>query len=292
MNKQPTIAITGANGFLGTALVEHFVNKGWQVVGLVRDPSTGSVDGANYRAYDITRPFDSDTLKDVDYVVHAAYIKYSKRNPEAMELNIQGARNLLAACRQHDVKKALFMSTMSAHDEATSIYGRQKLAIEKQFVSAGGVVLRSGLILGHGGIVKDMAQFMKTKHVVPVIDGGKQPLQTIAVYDLAIVIEVALTKKIRGVLTVATPRIYSYKEFYQILARSLRIKVLFVPVPYLLLLSLFNIAAALRIPLDLGADNLRGLKQLRSADTAPDLKRLGITLDDLQTALTQLHIVG
>jgi nucleoside-diphosphate-sugar epimerase len=32
MTKKPTIAITGANGFLGSALVDHFVKDGWQVV--------------------------------------------------------------------------------------------------------------------------------------------------------------------------------------------------------------------------------------------------------------------
>jgi nucleoside-diphosphate-sugar epimerase len=294
MNKnQPTIAITGANGFLGTTLVQHFAKQGWQVVGLVRNPAAHKNTAAvTYRAYDITKPISDDMVKDVTYVVHTAYVKYGRQHPNAMDINIEGAKALLKACKQQDVKKALFMSTMSAHSEATSIYGKQKLTIEQLFISAGGVTLRSGLILGNGGIVRDMAKFMKTKHAVPVIDGGKQPLQTIAVYDLARVIEAALTKNIRGILTVATPRIYSYKEFYQVLARHIHAKVLFVPVPYFVLLTAFNAAALLHVPLDLGADNLRGLKQLRSADTASDLNKLGLEIDDLDTALNTLAIVS
>jgi nucleoside-diphosphate-sugar epimerase len=291
-SKQPTIAITGATGFLGSNLVTHFSNKGWQVMGLVRNPPTNKAKSVTYRTYDITKPLPAETLQGVDYVVHTAYVKYSRQNPDAMDINITGAENLLTACKKQQVKKALFMSTMSAHDAATSVYGRQKLAIEALFTEAGGVALRSGLILGHGGIVADMSAFMRSKHMVPVIGGGKQPLQTIAVYDLARVIEAALTKKVTGVLTVATPEVYTYKAFYRALADSLRIRVAFVPVSYYLLLTAFNFAAVLRLPLNLGADNLRGLRQLRSAETAHDLQRLGIEIDDLPTALSKINTAG
>jgi len=124
---------------------------------------------------------------------------------------------------------------------------------------------------------------------VPVIGGGKQPLQTIAVYDLARVVEAALQPKIHGRFTVATPQIYTYKTFYQTLAKSLSISVVFVPVSYHALMAAFKSAAFLRLPLALGEDNLRGLQQLRSADTAPDLKRLGIAIDNLETALTNIN---
>jgi nucleoside-diphosphate-sugar epimerase len=290
MASKPTVAITGASGFVGSALIEYFANKGWHVVGLVRRPSDSSNKNITYRSYDITEPLGKNTLSGVDYVVHTAYIKYGRKHPDAMELNIAGAKNLLISCKKQGVKKSLFMSTMSAHDNATSVYGRQKLAIEKLFVDAGGVALRSGLILGDGGIVADMAQFMRSKHIVPVIGGGRQPLQTIAIYDLARVIEAALTKDATGLFTVATPQVYTYKAFYQALAHSLQIKVAFIPVPYYALLGAFNVAAALRLPLNLGADNLRGLKQLRSADTAESLKRLGVKIDDLETALRKINI--
>ncbi len=291
MNK-PTIAITGANGFLGSALVEHFTAKGWHVVALVREPGNSTNPLVTYRQYNLAKPLTSHTLDGVNYVVHTAYVKYGRRgSPDAMDINIHGAKNLLATAKRAKVKKAVFISSMSAHQAATSIYGRQKLAVEKLFLAADGVVLRSGLILGHGGIVRDMAAFMKSKHVVPVIGGGKQPLQIIAVYDLARVVEAALAPKIHGLFTVATPTIYTYKSFYQALAKSLNITVVFIPVSYHALMAAFKSAAVLRLPLNLGEDNLRGLQQLRSADTAPDLKRLGVTIDDLEAALDKLHTV-
>ncbi len=285
---KPTIAITGANGFLGSALVQHFANKGWRVVGLVRRPEKSSDGLVTYRQYDLTKPLRPEVLSGVDYVVHAAYVKYGRRgSPAAMEINVQGAGLLLSACKRLSVKKAVFISTMSAHDAATSVYGHQKLTIEKLFLASGDVVLRSGLIIGNGGIVRDMAAFMKSKHMAPVIGGGKQPLQIVAVYDLISAVEAALAPEVQGQFTVATPTVYTYRAFYQTLAKSLGITVIFVPIPYYVLMTVFKTAAFLHLPLNFNEDNLRGLRQLRSADTEPDLRRLGIDVDNLETALAK-----
>jgi nucleoside-diphosphate-sugar epimerase len=288
-NKLPTIAISGASGFVGSALLDYFVTRGWTVVGLVRTPKKGKNPRVLYRTYDLTSPIGADTLAGVDYVVHAAYIKQSKNQPNALELNVAGAERLLAACELQKVKKSVFISSMSAHDKAKSIYGRQKLAIEELFLETGGLALRPGLIIGHGGIMQNMATFMKSKHIVPVVGGGKQPLQTIAIYDLAHIVEISLTSGIIDILTVATPTIYTYKAFYKALANSLHIRVLFIPVPYYLLLGIFHLAALVHLPLEIGADNLRGLKQLRSAETSEDLKLLNLKIDDLETALNTIN---
>jgi len=61
---------------------------------------------------------------------------------------------------------------MSAHDGAESVYGRQKLAIEQLFNTKKDISLRGGLIIGNGGIVKEMVMFMRSKHLVPLIGGA------------------------------------------------------------------------------------------------------------------------
>ena len=75
----PTIAITGASGFLGNKLLDHFLDKGWCVIALVRDPSTQKRkhDNLVFRKYDIVKPISKTTLKGCEYLVHAAYIKLS-----------------------------------------------------------------------------------------------------------------------------------------------------------------------------------------------------------------------
>jgi nucleoside-diphosphate-sugar epimerase len=287
----PTIAITGAGGFLGSTLVTYFSGKGWQVRALVRNPKKYKAKkGVSYVAYDLTEPPTKQLLKGVDYLVHAAYIKQDRSHPDAVELNVQGAGRLLEASRKSNVSKNLFVSSMSAHEEAISAYGRQKLLIEKLFDTTGGVSLRSGLIIGDGGIVKDMVSFMKSKHVVPLIGGGKQPLQILAVDDLAQAIEQALTSDVQGTLTVAHPHVYSYKEFYKTISRQLGIFVIFVPLSFSLLLLLLRLAKLSHLPLSIGEDNIRGLQKLRSVDTKKDLKRLGIQPATLEDTLRKMEL--
>ena len=69
----------------------------------------------------------------------AAYVKQNKNHPDAFELNLRAAEQLVANARKHNVKKSLFMSSMSAHKDSSSAYGKQKLAIEAIF--SGGLCL-------------------------------------------------------------------------------------------------------------------------------------------------------
>ena len=284
----PKILITGAGGFVGAELVRYFAAKNWEVVGLVRQPERYATSKhVRYEAYDLLTSPDESLFKKADYLVHTAYAKYDNRHPDALRINKEAAISLRDAARKHKLKKMVFMSSMSAHEAAVSVYGKQKLAIEKLLDGPREVSLRSGLSVGPGGIVRQMAEFMQQKHMVPLISGGRQPLQTIWVRDLARSIERALTTNVHGVLTVAHPQVHTYKQFYQAIARTLKIKVLFVPVPFYLLLGIFRLISLLPIPLSVGEDNLWGLKKLRAVDTTADLAKLGVTLEPLEKTLRQ-----
>jgi nucleoside-diphosphate-sugar epimerase len=285
-----TIAVTGANGFLGGELVRYLRSKGWQVVALVRKPRLSDDPLVRFEYYDMEAPIEPGVLDGVDVLAHAAFIKYDAKHPNALDQNVEGTRSLLAAAKKSGVKKCIFISSMSAHEEAVSVYGRQKLATEQLFDAKRDVVLRCGLIMGRGGIVQQMAQFMRSKHVVPLIGGGKQPLQVIGVYNLVELIEKAATNNVSGRFVAATPQVYTYKQFYQALAKALKTPVLYVPIPYGVLRAVFRTASALHVPLGVGEDNLKGLKMLRSMESAQDLKKLGMRLDDLPTVLSKISI--
>jgi nucleoside-diphosphate-sugar epimerase len=285
--KKKTVIITGASGFLGSALVQYFKKEGWRVIGLVRNADKYSEPGVKFVEYDLSKPFDSKIFAGADYMVHAAYVKYDGNNPEALNINLEAAKRLIKASREHKLKKNVFISSMSAHSGAESVYGKQKLAVEKMFKGADCAIIRSGLIMGNGGMVKQMTDFMKSKHAVPLIGGGKQPLQVIAVYDLARVIKIILTENHTGTLTIATPEVYTYKAFYDALRKHLGIVVVFVPIPLVALLAIVKLTAVLHLPISINEDNVLGLKNLRSAETAADLRTLGLKLDNLDQILSK-----
>lgn len=287
----PAVAITGATGLVGSELTSYFLLKGWRVIALVRNPDEHAVPGVKSVRYDLAAGFDESIFKDVDYLVHTAYLQKDRKHPDALEINVRAADRLLAASRKYKLKKTVFMSSMSAHKEAVSSYGLQKLAIEKLFNSQSDVNLRSGLIIGNGGIVKRMAAFMKSKHVVPLIGGGRQPLQIIGVNNLARIIEKALVAPgLHGTFTVATERVYTYKEFYQAIAKRLSIKVFFVPVPFWLLLAMVRVISWLHLPLDVNEDNLWGLKKLRAVDNRQDMQKIGVKVNELAKVLENTEL--
>ncbi len=292
-NTKPTIAITGAGGFVGTVLTDYFLNKGWKVVALVRKPGNKNLENLEYRSYDITRPLPITTLSGVNYLIHAAYIKLDKTHPDAVKANIEGAKFLLNAAIKAKISRMIFVSTMSAHEDAISAYGKQKLAIEELFLkSKNTTVLRSGLIIGNGGIVREMAQFMKSKHAVPLIGGGKQPLQIISVYDLAKVIDNVIGKSLDGRYVAATPEVYTYKSFYAALAKYINVKIVYIPLPYWFLETVLKIAARIGLSLGVGDDNLKGLKKLINMPSSKDMKTIGVNLLNLDEALSKSNING
>jgi nucleoside-diphosphate-sugar epimerase len=291
-NKKPTVIITGAGGYLGSALVQHLVDQGWRVIGLVRHAERYKTPGVTYKEYDLAKSFDDALFKGADYLVHTAYVKYDRQHQDALDVNVSGAERLVAASRKHGLKHNVFMSTMSAHDGGTSVYAQQKLRIEELFHTKRDTVLRAGLIIGDGGIVKQMAGFMKTKRLVPLVGGGKQPLQIIAVYDLVQLIADVLQAGLSGTYTVAHPTVYQYKDFYSLLGERLGVKPLFLPVPFFAIQSLLRVADLARVSLSISEDNLNGLKHLIAVDNIHDLEVLRVTLDDLPTALSKTESIA
>jgi len=107
----------------------------------------------------------SKAMKDVDYVIHAAALKHvpiAEYNPmECIKTNINGAQNVIDACIDNGVKKAIALSTDKAANPV-NLYGATKLASDKLFVAANNLigtqkisfsVVRYGNVIGSRGSV-------------------------------------------------------------------------------------------------------------------------------------------
>jgi nucleoside-diphosphate-sugar epimerase len=285
-SKMPTIIITGASGFVGSELVTYFRLKGWQVRALVRNPATyPSHQNVQAYAYDLDQAIDDAAFEAADYLIHAAYVKDSRQQHDSFAVNVGAAKRLLAVSRAHKLKRTIFISSMSAHPDAVSGYGKQKCAIEKLFSRPEDSIVRCGLVIGNGGLIKNIVQFMRSKHAAPLIDGGRQPLQVLAIYDLARIIDRIIDKKLAGSFQVAHPNVYSYREFYQTIIADLRLKAIVVPVPFFVPLFAIRLVNWLHLPLSVTEDNLWGLRKLQAFETLPDLQKLGLHIDDLYAIL-------
>ena len=159
-----TIIITGANGFIGTKLVNYFSSKNWNVIAFVHHLPKEKLENVVYREYDLTKSQNEDSFIHADYMIHAAYMK-KEMHPNAFEINIQGAKDLLSASRKYNLKKNIFISSMSSRPDALSDYGKQKFIIEKLFNTKEDVIIRPGLVLGDGALAKEIFTFIKKKKI-------------------------------------------------------------------------------------------------------------------------------
>ena len=275
----PTVVITGANGFLGSYLVAFFSGKGWKVRALVHNMPPQVISGVEYHLYNLLAAPQQEVIDGADCVIHCAYA------PNDFDINVKGTTQLLDVSRKSGVRKNIFISSISARESVLSVYGKQKWTCEKLYTQPNDLILRPGLILGNGGLFGQMREYLKKKKLIPLIQGGIQPLQTIYIGDLAEVIGASIEKDTSGLYTIASPEKITYKDFYILLCSTLKTNARFVPVSYSLLYLPLAISETIGITLPVSRENLLGLKSLKYVDTTMDLSRLGIRLKTCEESL-------
>ena len=156
------ICITGAAGFIGSHLTDEFLARGIKVSGIDNfcdfyDPATKrkNLAGALKNKLcaltegDIRDPAVlKDTVSGCDSVVHLAAmvgVRPSMQDPDLYrDVNIEGTRRVLEACRQAGVRNVIFASSSSVYgnnrkvpfaesdpvDDPVSVYAETKVAAE------------------------------------------------------------------------------------------------------------------------------------------------------------------
>ena len=284
------IGITGAAGFIGSRLVEHFAGRGWRVRALQRTPEKGAaIAGVTRHAFrmpDLVEPRDFEGLS---ALVHAAVAEWKPGSPDSDRANLEGTRGLLAAARAASVPRVVFLSTLSAHDQALSHYGRNKLAVEALFDPARDTVLRLGLVMDRsGGLFGTMVETFRSSRVVPMVDGGRQPIQTLAMDDLVRIVERVIEQGLRRTLRRRDPEVLHLRDLYETLRRATPRPPMLVPVPLGLVSFGAGLLETLRVPSPVTRENVLGLQALRAFDTAPSLQRLGVELEPFAACAKRL----
>ncbi|MBL0740075.1 NAD-dependent epimerase/dehydratase family protein [Chryseolinea lacunae] len=185
------IAVTGANGLLGSFIVRELIAHNQPFVALKRSGSDTSL--LNDVAHNITwRDADvldavalTEAFQDVTHVFHtAAIVSFNpRRAKEVMDINVQGTRHVVNACLMHGVKRLVHISSVSAlgrqkdqrHiDESNkwvdsplnSVYGQSKYFAELEVFRAqeeglSTVMLNPSVILAPADWARSSAQLFK-----------------------------------------------------------------------------------------------------------------------------------
>lgn len=276
----PVAAVTGASGYLGSRLCDSLESHGWQVIRLVRSPNMKYWPAVAYRLSDPISAEVCEVLHSADLLVHAAYDLSLTSSVDIWRVNVAGTRRLLDAAANAGVRCVLVLSSMSAFEGTTQLYGRAKLDIEAMTVASGGCAVRPGLVYGErsGGMVGALRKLTRLP-IVPVIAGGAG-LYTLHEDDLtaAIVALAAAETTYPGTVSVAHSTPVMLPDLMRALAAQGDRRCRLVPVPWQLVYPLLRTAEFMGFHLPFRADSLVGL--IRTAPCVGDdgpLKELGVT---------------
>ncbi len=225
------VLVTGASGFIGSAVVAALARDGHTVRAAVRRPHLSFPDGVEVVQHpDLAEAFDwQPLLQNVDQVVHLAGIAHTGRGVDRAaydRVNWQATAQLATAAAQAGVKHFVFVSSIRAQcgpaaDHAltesddpapTDAYGASKLAAEEA-VRGSGVpftILRPVLLYGPGvkGNLALLARAAATRLPLPVKDfGNRRSLLGIDNFISALTFVLATPAAISETYVVADPGI-------------------------------------------------------------------------------------
>jgi nucleoside-diphosphate-sugar epimerase len=186
------VLITGANGFIGNTLMRYYKQQGTAVIGV---DLYGN--GEDIIQGDIANPEAiSHLLEQCDVIVHtAALVSNAMKDSDMWRVNVLATRNLIAAAKQHKVRRFVQISSIVAYGNAAQgeldedypvhadggSYVLTKLASEHAVLAAqasGGievVILRPGDVYGPGSrpwIIAPLEAIAKNQFMLPAKGEG------------------------------------------------------------------------------------------------------------------------
>ncbi len=268
------LAITGSNGYIGKHLLDFFLEEAYCILGMQR--SYLSIQNKlSFFYYNLSDKVDFNDHKDIDVLIHCAFVEFSQKNKDADSVNMKAAINLISECSKTRTK-IIYLSTFSAHEIAISHYGVNKFKLESLFKDAGHTVLRLGVVVsGDGGMFPQMLHTIRSSKVLPLISGGHQPMQFIDIKRLCEVVKKAIHYKgTVNEFNIGSCDYITMEKFYDKITSNLNLKRYRIYVPIWIMFLAIKFSKIIGITLPFNNENLLGLKAMRYFETMDSLLEL------------------
>lgn len=233
------ILLTGATGFLGEFVLKELLKKGYDVTCFVRKSSNlGTIKALNAKyIYGELDDYKSicEALKGKDTLINIASLGFGH------------APNIINACEEMNVKRAIFISTTGIFTKLNPDSKAIRLEAERLIreSSLDYTIIRPTMIYGtpRDRNMWRLVKYLKRLSILPILGNGNNLQQPVYVRDLAdAVVKVYENPiSIKKAYNISGARALTYNEVVDITAEALEKKIIKIHIPMKLSYSLLKV---------------------------------------------------
>ena len=241
MERGLRIAVAGASGFVGRALVAE-LHGDHRVVALGRGVRETAADGPEWRACDLySLSAVEAALEGCDvavYLVHSMMPNARLVQADFEDLDLILADNFARAAASRGVSRIVYLGGLLPDGEELSPHLASRREVERA-LSAHGVPVtsvRAGLVIGHGGSSLEILRKLVTRLPVMLCPSWTATrMQPVALVDAVAALRFAVEHPATAgrVAEIGGPDVLSYRELMMETAKTLGQRRLMIPVPFL-----------------------------------------------------------
>lgn len=251
------ITVFGGTGFLGRAIVRHFVESGVAVRIAARHPSAPEFAGASnqieLQSADVRDENSvAEAVNGATGVVNAVGLYVEKGKATFDTIHVEGAERIARRAREANIRKLVHISGIGADPGSASKYVRARAHGEQRVQSAfpEAVILRPSVLFGPNDAFLGALKTVTRLPVVPLFGKGTTRLQPVYVEDVARAVLQALeTPGAAGrIFELGGAQIYSYRDILERVLAHFSRRRLLLPVPFPIWRLLARISSLLPNP--------------------------------------------
>lgn len=260
-------AVTGANGYVGSRISECFATRGWEVFEFTRRPRPDLPLNVFHVPFQLESPLEPNIFEDngIRVLIHCAYDFRPSKWENIRGTNVEGSKHLLSAAKRAGVDKIIFISTISAFEGCSSLYGKAKLEIEKVATDLGALIVRPGLVFGDrpsNGMFGSLQRSITRCSIVPLIGSGQYVQYLVHEQDLCELVLRLTHEDVsppQGPIVAASPRGWKMRELLSAMAAASQVRVKFIPLPWRAVWLSLKLSELLGIPVPFRSDSVISL---------------------------------
>lgn len=295
-----TITVFGGTGFLGRRAVRCLVAHGFRVRVASRHPGRapplfmGGETGVTEIEADIRDERQIvAALAGADGAVNAVGLYIERGSDTFRSVHVEAAARLARLCREHGLRRLIHVSGIGADPHDTSAYirarGEGERAVAKEFPAV--TILRPTVMFAlDDAFLTTLVRLGRILPVFPLFGWGDTRLQPAFVEDVAEAIArlAAELKPAGAIYELGGPDAYTYRDLLVAVVRHLRLRRVFLPLPYFVWTLMATVAE--HVP---GAGLTRNQVELMKRDTVvsgrfPGFADLQIEPTPIENVLTEI----